>query len=163
MIVSSEDHTADGYHTQITHYPNGNHATAITTGPDGFYAERRYSEDGLTVTSIDPNGQMTIETFYEDGTLATRKVDYGESTVEDHYNQNGNLTLSISIGKDGRRTETHWNPDKSGSMTQYGLDGSSSTVYFRPDGKVTHGYDSNGNYYEETRDVYAGTKNGGKG
>ena len=163
MIVSSEDHTADGYHTQITHYPNGKHATAITTGPDDFYAERRYSEDGLTVTSIDPNGQMTIETFYEDGTLATRKVDYGESTVEDHYNQNGNLTLSISIGKDGRRTETYWNPDKSGSMTQYGLDGSSSTVYFRPDGKVTHGYDSNGNYYEETRDVYAGTKNGGKG
>ena len=91
----------------------------------------------------------------------------GEPTIREDfpeiYEGLARMGLSISINTDGRKTETHWNSDRSGSMTQYGLDGSSSTVYFRPDGKVTHGYDSNGNYYEETRDVYAGTMNGGKG
>ncbi len=163
MIISSQEHTPDGYHNQITYHPNGNLATEITDGPDGFHIERTYSEDGLSMSSTDSDGRVTTETYYEDGTLAIRKADYGESVVEDHYDQSGNLTLSIATNRNGHRTETHWNPDRSGSMTQYGTDGSSSTVYFRPDGKVTHGYDSNGNYYEETGDVYAGTKNGGKG
>ena len=163
LAVRSEIQHPDGGIAQVTYHANGAIATSLDQFPDGIWMESTYSEDGLSSHVAYSDGREEQITYHANGQIAIRKQAFSTShTLEEHFDENGNLMLSISINN-GRKAETRFNADRSGSMTQYGLDGSSSTVYFRPDGKVTHGYDSNGNYYEETGEVYAGTKNGGKG
>lgn len=161
--VRAEIQHPDGTTSQITYHSNGSQATSYEEFPDGNWVKRTFSEDGLSSHVVYSDGREEQSSYHSNGQIAINKQAFSTShTLEEHFDENGNLMLSISINN-GRKAETRFNADRSGSMTQYGSDGSSSTVYFRPDGKVTHGYDSNGNYYEETGEVYAGTKNGGKG